>query len=115
VPFRFAAQPETTAGATFARVTGGEASISSNILARYAADAAGEVDGVRGLAGRRGVRVEGEDGEVHIELHLELDWGASIPEVGRRVQHRVGEYLARMADVELAVVDVIVDEVGPAS
>lgn len=96
----------------------GEASISTDILARYAGDAACEVDGVRGLSespipGRRGVRVGGDEGEVRLELHLAVEWGASIPEVGRGVQERVREYLRSMADVDPAVVDVVVDEVGP--
>ncbi|HXH96120.1 MAG TPA: Asp23/Gls24 family envelope stress response protein [Gaiellaceae bacterium] len=96
----------------------GEASISSDILARYAADAAREVPGVRGLSespipGRRGVRIGGSNGEVRVELHLAVDWGTSIPELGRDVQQRVRDYLQRMADIEPAVVDVVVDEVGP--
>jgi uncharacterized alkaline shock family protein YloU len=96
-------------------MTEGQASISAAILARYAADAAGEVEGVRGLSGRRGVRIEGEDEAVRVELHLVVDWGASLPDVGRDVQSRVREYLARMADVRPVAVDVVVDEVGPAS
>jgi uncharacterized alkaline shock family protein YloU len=96
----------------------GQASISTDILARYAADAAREVEGVRGLSesplpGRRGVRVAGEDGVVRVELHLSVDWGASIVDVGHEVQARVREYLLRMADVEPASVDVVVDEIGP--
>ena len=95
----------------------GQASISADILARYAADAAREVPGVRGLAesplpGRRGVRVANEDGEVRVELHLTVEWGASIPAVAREVQARVREYLLRMADVEPAAVDVVVDEIA---
>ena len=96
-------------------MTDGQASISSGILARYAADAASDVEGVRGLAGRRGVKIENADGAVRVELHLVVDWGASMPEVGRTVQARVHEYLGRMADVDPASVDVVVDEVGPAS
>jgi uncharacterized alkaline shock family protein YloU len=96
-------------------MTEGQASISVDILARYAADAAGEVEGVRGLSGRRGVRIEDEGGAVRVELHLVVDWGASLPDVGRDVQSRVREYLARMADVRPEAVDVVVDEVGPAS
>ena len=94
-------------------MTEGQASISTAILARYAADAAGEVDGVRGLAGRRGVRIEDVDGSIRVELHLVVDWGASLPDVGRLVQSRVREYLARMADISPSAVDVVVDEVGP--
>ena len=96
----------------------GHASISGDVLSRYAADAALEVPGVRGLVERalpyrRGVKLEAEDGHVRVELRLAVEWGASIPEVGRAVQRRVQEYLARMADVEDAEVDVVVDEIGP--
>jgi uncharacterized alkaline shock family protein YloU len=95
----------------------GQASISTEILARYAADAAREVDGVHGLAEsplprRHAVRVSGTDGAVRVELHLVAEWGASIPAVGRLVQQRVREYLRSMADVEPAAVDVVVDGVG---
>jgi uncharacterized alkaline shock family protein YloU len=92
----------------------GQASISADILARYAGDAALEVDGVRALAGRRGVRIEDENEGVRVELHLEVEWGAAIPDVGRHVQQRVGEYLAQMADLEPAAVEVVVDQIGPA-
>ena len=96
-------------------MTEGQASISTDILARYAGDAAREVEGVRGLAGRRGVRVEHADGAVRVELHLAFEWGAPLLDVGRAVQVRVRDYLGRMADVRPAVVDVVVDEVGSGS
>ena len=91
----------------------GQASISADILARYAGDAAIEVEGVRALSGRRGVKVDGANGNVRVELHLEVEWGAAIPDVGRTVQKRVGEYLAQMADVDPAEVEVVVDQIGP--
>jgi len=96
----------------------GRASISSEILAGYAADAAREVGGVRSLVEsrlhrHRGVRVNGENGVTRFEVHVETEWGASIPDVARQVQQHVREYLARMADVEAAAVDVVVDDVGP--
>ena len=96
----------------------GQASISTDILARYAADAAREVLGVRGvsespLPGRRGVRVAADEAGVRVELHLTVAWGASIPELGRDVQRRVRDYLQSMADVDPIAVDVTVDEIGP--
>ena len=92
--------------------------ISSDILASYAADAAREIDGVRGLVEsalhrHKGVRVLGDDGRLRVELHLALEWGASIPDVGREVQRAVAGYLARMASVELEAVDVVIDEIDP--
>ncbi|MGH2971087.1 MAG: Asp23/Gls24 family envelope stress response protein [Gaiellaceae bacterium] len=88
----------------------GTASISAEILGRYAADAAREIDGVRTLHGRHAVKV-GDDRRV--EVHVEVEWGASIPTVGKSVQERVREYLLRMADVEPTAVEVVVDEIGP--
>ena len=92
---------------------GGQASISTEILGRYAADAAREISGVREVPKRRGVKVVESDGNVRVELHLAVDWGTSIPKLGRDVQQRVREYLLRMADVEPTAVEVVVDEIGP--
>jgi uncharacterized alkaline shock family protein YloU len=87
----------------------GQASISTEILARYAGDAAREIDGVRDLHGRHAVKV---DEDLRVEVHLAVEWGASIPTVGKDVQARVREYLLRMADVEPAAVEVVVDEIA---
>ena len=94
------------------------ATISSDILGSYAADAACEVDGVRGLVEstlprHKGVRVVEERGRVRVELHIAVDWGVSVPDVGRQIQRGVAAYLARMASVDLEAVDVVVDEIGP--
>jgi len=93
------------------------ATISSDILASYAADAAREVAGVRGLVEstlhrHKGVRVLEGDGSMRVELHLEVEWGASIPDVGRAVQQQVAGYLERMAQIKPEAVDVVVDEIA---
>jgi len=87
----------------------GQSVISPEVLARYAGDAAREVDGVtRVVEGvRKGVRV---DGDV-FEVHLALRWGVSIPEVGTAVQQHVGDYLERMTDSRPAAVNVVIDRV----
>ena len=94
------------------------ATISSDVLASYAADAAREVDGLRGfvestLHRHKGIRVLEAEGGVRLELHIAVDWGASIPDVGQEIQRRVAAYLAQMASVEVEAVDVVVDEIGP--
>jgi uncharacterized alkaline shock family protein YloU len=96
----------------------GHSVISADILARYAGDAAREIEGVTGLVEgarprHRGVKVSVDDGVVAVELHLTVAAGASVPEVGEAVQQRVTEYLGRMADVQPQSVDVIVDEIEP--
>jgi len=93
------------------------AKISSHILARYAADAALEIDGVAQLAGtplhlHKPVRVSEEEGVTRIELRLVMDWGASIPDVAVAVQQRVGEYLEQMARVRPGWVDVVVEAIA---
>jgi uncharacterized alkaline shock family protein YloU len=87
--------------------------ISSDVLARYAGDAAREVDGVTGVVEgvRKGVRVEDDGG---VELHLSVRFGVSIPAVGEAVQQRVADYLERMTDTRPASVNVVVEEVDGA-
>ena len=84
--------------------------ISPEVVGRYARDAAAEVEGVaRVVEGvRKGVRVDGD----RIVLHLAVDWGVSIPEVGAAVQRHVADYLERMTDVRPAAVDVVVEDAG---
>jgi uncharacterized alkaline shock family protein YloU len=94
----------------------GTASVATDVLASYAADAAQEVEGVAGLVEGRlprqgGVRVTVEDG-VTVELHLELAAGASAPKVGAEVQRRVADYLERMAGARPRAVDVVIDEIA---
>jgi uncharacterized alkaline shock family protein YloU len=86
----------------------GQSVISPDVVARYAADAAREVDGVTGIVEgvRKGIRVDGSD----IELHVSLRYGVSIPEVGAAVQLGVADYLERMTDVRPEAVNVVVDE-----
>jgi len=84
----------------------GHSVISPEVLARYAADAAAEVQGVH-TKQRRGARVTGFE----VEVHVVIDYGANIPEVAAEVQRRVTEYLGQMADVKPTTVDVVVDDV----
>jgi uncharacterized alkaline shock family protein YloU len=142
VPFRFCARPEATelvlrpAPAALPRQNGqgqslgtvtvthsynrgmdGCAQIAPDVLARYAADAAGEVEGVAGLVGDRvrrhdGVRITGSAGDVRVEVHVRVVPGATLPEVGRAVQEGVAAYLERMAGSTPAAVDVVIREIG---
>ena len=84
----------------------GHSVISPEVLARYAADAAAEVQGVH-TKQRRGARVTGSE----VEVHVVIDYGANIPQVAAEVQRRVAEYLGQMADVKPSAVNVVVDDV----
>jgi uncharacterized alkaline shock family protein YloU len=84
----------------------GHSVISPEVLARYALDAAAEVRGVHPKH-RRGARVSGSE----VEVHVVVDYGASIPLVAGEVQERVADYLQRMADLRPSSVTVVVDDV----
>ncbi len=91
--------------------------ISQDVLGRYAADAAREVDGVAGLAEsalhrEKGVVFSGDEVTPTVEVHVELEWGRSTPAVAADVQRRVAEYLERMANLTPASVDVVIEGVG---
>jgi uncharacterized alkaline shock family protein YloU len=87
----------------------GDSVISPEVLARYAGDAACEVDGVTRVVqgARKGIRIDGGA----IELHLALRFGVSIAGVGAAVQEAVAAYLEQMTDARPAAVNVVVDEV----
>jgi uncharacterized alkaline shock family protein YloU len=94
----------------------GNASVATDVLASYAADAAREVEGVAGLVEGRlprqgAVRVSHDDGLLSLELHVELAWDAPAREVCAEVQRRVADYLGRMAGARPRAVDVVVDEI----
>jgi uncharacterized alkaline shock family protein YloU len=90
----------------------GHSVISSEVLARYAADAALEVPGVRavveGARHRQRVRVAGRE----LEVHVTANWGANLPEVAAEVQRRVADYLERMTGVRPEAVHVVVEDVA---
>jgi uncharacterized alkaline shock family protein YloU len=90
--------------------------ISRDVVARYAADAALEVAGVRTLVSDRlrrhdGVRVSGEE-DMAVEVHVGVDAGVSIPAVGGDLQTHISQYLERMTGTAPATVDVVVHEIG---
>lgn len=95
----------------------GQSVISSEVLARYAGDAAREVAGVAGLAQGslyrdRAVEIVSTDDSTAVTIHLELEWGSSAPAVAREVQQRVVDYLERMANLAVGSVDIVVAGVG---
>jgi uncharacterized alkaline shock family protein YloU len=85
--------------------------ISSDVLARYAGDAAREVEGVSALTSGAVEVTESVD-KVDVVVHIELEWGAGANTVGRDVQERVAEYLGRMANLDVGSVDVVVERAG---
>ena len=90
----------------------GHSVISPDVLARYAADAAAEVPGgtavIETPLQRRGVKVAGDE----VEVHLLVDCGVIIPMSRPRAGTASPTISLRMADVRPAAVNVVVDEVA---
>lgn len=98
----------------------GHSLISADVVARYAGDAAREVDGVSGVGARargrqrgKDVVVEGDDRARAVTVRVALEWGSNAAGVGAAVQERVADYLQRMTGARPASVDVVVSGVGP--
>lgn len=89
---------------------GGSVRVSEVALTEIVRRAVASVDGARLRKGRRRLGVELKDGRAHAELQLAVAYGRVLPEVSAAVQERVAEALARMCDVEVAAVDVTVEE-----
>ena len=88
VPFRFFARPEATELVLDSACGGSRVDLGGG-PSRYAADAALEVDGVRGLVeralpGTGAAVVVGDDGRVTVELHLAVGVGRAFGRSARR-------------------------------
>jgi uncharacterized alkaline shock family protein YloU len=106
------------------------AHISHAVIATYAADAAGEVDGVHALLGghfgsldrrtdperaAKAVRVTSRGDGIALDVHLLVEWRASIPDVAAGVDGAVRAYLSSMVDLDDVDVTVHVDGLAPAA
>ena len=122
------AEPPTGAPVESVHSPSVSAHISHAVIATYAAAAAREVAGVRGIAdghlgllerradpdrAPRGVRVvSAGDDAVALELHVVAEWGSRLPDVASAVQSAVRDYLASMIELDVRDVAVMIDDVA---
>ncbi len=75
----------------------------------------GLVDGLAGMIGKksadRGIRVEHENTNVSLELHVVLEFGARIPHVAWQIQTEVRSAVEKMTGKPVKAVNVIVQGV----
>ena len=99
----------------------GEVQIADEVVAVIAGLAATEVEGVASMAGNitneivsklgmknlsKGIMVEVMDGEVKVDVAINIDYGFSIPEVSAKVQDRIKSIIENMTGLNVAVVNV---------
>lgn len=104
-------------------------SVSHEVIATYVADAARSVRGVvqlhaspwKGLSSRvrethsGGVVVKDSSaGNVNVDIHVRVAWGAVIPELARQVESAVRERVTALLNIGVDTVTLFVDEIaGP--
>lgn len=99
----------------------GEVKIADEVVAIIAGLATTEVEGVASMAGNitneivsklgmknlsKGIMVEVMDGEVKVDVAINIDYGFSIPEVSAKVQERIKSTIENMTGLNVAVVNV---------
>jgi uncharacterized alkaline shock family protein YloU len=99
----------------------GEVIISDEVVAIVAGLAATETDGVKSMAGNitnevvsrlgmknlsKGVKVDVNDGEVAVDLALNIKYGYQIPAVSEKVQERVKTSVETMTGLKVTSVNV---------
>ena len=99
----------------------GNIHISEEVLAAIAAAATLEVEGVNALSANlgsdlaellgkknlaKGIHVQMDEDKVKVELSILLDYGHTIPEIGKAVQDGVKNAVENMTGLEVAEVNV---------
>lgn len=104
----------------------GKVQIADEVVAIIAGLAATEVEGVASMAGNitndlvgklgmknlsRGVKVDVLDNVVCVDLKLNLAYGYSIPETGRKVQEKVKASIENMTGLQVSDVNISISSV----
>jgi uncharacterized alkaline shock family protein YloU len=102
----------------------GRVSISREAIAQIVGRTAAECYGVVGMATRspvaklpwrdratQGVEVTSADGGVRIDLHVVVEYGLNLAEVGNSIRARVGYEVERLTKLTVAAVEVHIDDV----
>ena len=90
----------------------GSITLTAGAITELVASAARSVDGVRLRRPRRAVEIRHADGRASVSLELAVKHGATLPELARSVQERVGAALAQVSGLEIESVDVEIAEIG---
>ena len=88
----------------------GSICVTAHALTRIVVRAAESVAGARVRRPRRGLDLELADGRASVAVVVSARYGVVLPELGREVQERIAEALREMCEVDVARVDVAVEE-----
>ena len=89
---------------------GGSIRIEGDALSGLVVTAAELVDGARVRRPRRGLDVTVKDGRAHVSVELTARYGVVLPELAVAVQAGVAEALRTATGLEVAAVDIAIEE-----
>ncbi len=88
----------------------GTITLTDAALTYIVVQSAESVDGARVRRARRKVGIELDGAQARVELELAVAYGNVLPEVAQDVQLRVTDALTRMCGLDVAAVDVTIEE-----
>jgi uncharacterized alkaline shock family protein YloU len=88
----------------------GAITVADAAMTQIVMQAVESVDGARVRRARRKLEVEIDGRRAHVELELAVAYGKVLPEVARDVQEQVTDALTQMCGLDVAAVDVTVEE-----
>ena len=105
----------------------GQVQIADEVVAIIAGLAATEVEGVSSMAGNitkelvsklgkkslsKGIKVEVEDGIVHVNVAINIAYGYNVPKTSQKVQEKVKAAIENMTGLEVSGVDIQIASVS---
>ena len=121
-----AAETERSSHKVYEKDKIGEVRIADEVVAIIAGLAATEVDGVDSMAGNitnelvsklgmkklsKGIKVSVDNGEVAVEVAINIDYGYSVPKTSRMVQEKVKASIENMTGLIVSDVNVTIASV----
>lgn len=110
-------------------IENGSINISNDVIAKIAGTAAMEVEGVSGMSSNlaggisellgkknpgKGIKVEIKDKEVFLDIHLTLEYGAKLNDVGLMVQEETKKAIENMTDLLVKNVNIYIEGISKA-
>jgi uncharacterized alkaline shock family protein YloU len=88
----------------------GAITVADAAMTQIVVQAVESVDGARIRRARRRLELEIDGRRAHVELELAVAYGKVLPDVARDVQEQVTDALTQMCGLDVAAVDVTVEE-----
>jgi uncharacterized alkaline shock family protein YloU len=88
----------------------GAITVADAAMTQIVVQAVESVDGARIRRTRRKLELEIDGGRARVELELAVAYGKVLPDVARDVQEQVTDALTHMCGLDVAAVDVTVEE-----